>query len=97
MYVGHTVYGIAAGCGFATYLIPMYTIDPLDSWTQRNPNLDLHMFIDDIIIKKHDYKISRIASDLNNGTNSLLDCIQTDLDSKIEPSKSQLLASSELV
>ena len=85
MYVGHTVYGIAAGCGFATYLIQMYTIDPLDSWTQRNPSLDLHMFIDDILLKKHALNISRIASALNKATHSLLDCIQTDLDSKIEP------------
>eukprot|EP00959_Pyramimonas_sp_CCMP1952_P462264 9482965-Pyramimonas_sp.AAC.1 len=37
MCVGRTVHGIAAGCGFGTYLIQMHTIDSLDSWTQQNP------------------------------------------------------------
>ena len=55
------------------------------------------MFIDDILLKHHDNKICRIVSRLNSGTQSLLDSIQTDLDSKIAPAKTQLFASSDKV
>ena len=41
--------GLAAGCGFATTWVRVYSMDPLEAWQKANPKAQLSVFIDDLL------------------------------------------------
>eukprot|EP00959_Pyramimonas_sp_CCMP1952_P157640 3296460-Pyramimonas_sp.AAC.1 len=39
--VGYPGRGLAAGCGYATFLVQVYTLDPFETWQRNNEALAL--------------------------------------------------------
>eukprot|EP00959_Pyramimonas_sp_CCMP1952_P470960 9497602-Pyramimonas_sp.AAC.1 len=51
--VGKAWRGLIAGCGWATYLVQMYVLAPLDQWTAAHSHVRLAMLIDDLLLQCH--------------------------------------------
>ena len=89
--------GIAAGCGFATTWVQIYSLPPLRLRQAQHPHVSLTVFIDDLGGECSSTQEHLVVGRLAAGAASLWQCIQEDLDSKVAEHKSVLLASSDLL
>ena len=67
--------GIAAGCSFATYLVQVFSLPPLRTWIQKNPEVDLTLFIDDFLGMFSHKCIRTLVNVLTHAAASLSDLI----------------------
>ncbi len=87
--------GIAAGDGWATTFVQVYSIDSLESWATLNPRVHISLFIDDFMGDSQAQEAHEVAGRLTAGAASLKVAIETELECSIAAHKSVLIASSE--
>eukprot|EP00959_Pyramimonas_sp_CCMP1952_P020891 440583-Pyramimonas_sp.AAC.1 len=93
--VGTAWRGLIAGCGWATYLVQMHVLAPLDQWAATHSYIRLAMFIDDLLLQCHASSYDAVISRMNMAARSLARCIKHELKRQIATKKSQVLASSQ--
>ncbi len=90
---GHPLRGIAAGCGFATVYVQVYSIDPLEAWSGRHPALDLSVFIDDFMSDNTSATEHQVTGRLAAGAADLRHTVEHELGCHIADHKSAIIAS----
>ncbi len=92
---GYPARGIAAGCGFATTWVQVYTLDPLEVWQASSPKVGLTVFIDDLMGENTSESEHLVVGRLAAGAASLQNAIETELHCEVATHKSVLVASSD--
>jgi hypothetical protein len=92
---GYPERGIAAGCGWATTWVQVYTLDPLLVWQSSSPQVGLTVFIDDIMGENTSEEEHQVVGRLTQGAASLRMAIENDLRCEVAAHKSVLVASSD--
>jgi hypothetical protein len=87
--------GIAAGCGWATTWVQVYTLDPLLIWQNSSPQVGLTVFIDDLMGESTAEEEHQVVGRLTHGAASLRTAIEFDLKCEVAAHKSVLVASSD--
>eukprot|EP00959_Pyramimonas_sp_CCMP1952_P342443 7174539-Pyramimonas_sp.AAC.1 len=88
--VNHPTRGIAAGCGWATFLVQVYSLGPLDCWSKKNPRgTDSQMFIDDLFMGQQHQNQEALVRQLQHSAARLAVIIQDDLECKLALHKAQ--------
>ena len=64
---GFPLRGIAAGCGFATFWVQVYAMDPLEHWQRIHDRLGLTVFIDDLMGETADEHPHKVVGRLTAG------------------------------
>ena len=90
---GYPARGIAAGCGFATVFVQIYTLDPLQIWQSACPDVGLTIFIDDLLGESTAESEHQVVGRLAAGAATLQQAIQDELRCKVATHKSVLIAS----
>ncbi|CAK0807032.1 unnamed protein product, partial [Prorocentrum cordatum] len=90
--VGHPRCGLAAGCGFATFAVQVYTLEPLDNWSASNKQLAFSIFIDDLLQGITRPTLGEVVSHLVKGVADLHVVIRTELKYTIAVAKSATIA-----
>ncbi len=94
MDAGYPERGIAAGCGWATTWVQVYTLDPLLVWQESSPQVNATLFMDDFMGAATAQEEHQVVGWLANGAAALWTVIEHDLECKVAAHKSVLLASS---
>ncbi len=76
---GHPERGIAAGCGWATTWVQVYTLDPLLIWQHSSPHLGLTVFIDDLFTGCEAEEDHQVVGRLTEGAAKLKQAIEEEL------------------
>ncbi len=86
--------GLAAGCGFATFLVQVLAIPALDKFQALHPQVWITMFIDDLLVQARHRLPAQVVSRLTEAGAALHDIITNEWECKVAQQKSVLLASS---
>ena len=92
---GHPGQGLAAGDPFDTYLVQVYTLEPLDAWQSKHRRLPLSLFIDDFQVGITDEDPEVVVRELTAGAEALTHVIENDLGCTVACRKSITLANSD--
>eukprot|EP00959_Pyramimonas_sp_CCMP1952_P245497 5131100-Pyramimonas_sp.AAC.1 len=92
---GHPGQGLAAGDPFDTYLVQVYTLEPLDAWQSKHRRLPLSLFIDDFQVGITDDDPEIVVGELTAGAEALAKVIENDLGCTVACRKSITLANSD--
>ena len=87
--------GIAAGCGFATYLVQVLALPSLQAFRMRFPLVWLTMFIDDLLVQARHRREAQVVSLLSEAGAGLADIIETDWECRVAAHKSVIVGSSD--
>ncbi len=87
--------GIAAGCGFATYLVQMLSLPALRAFRARYPDVWLTMFIDDLMAQARHRLESQVVARLTEAGAGLADVIEHEWECKVATHKSVIVGSSD--
>ena len=88
------VRGLAAGDGFATTLVQVFALDPLEHWSAQHPRVALSMFVDDLMGDVQEAEEHQVVGHLTAGAAALQIAIEHDLGCRVAEHKSVLVASS---
>jgi hypothetical protein len=92
--VDHPTRGIAAGCGWATFLVQVYSLSPLDAWAEANSKgTDLQMFIDDLFLGQQRRDPQALVRQLQYSAARLAVLVTEELECKLALHKAQVSAS----
>ena len=87
--------GLAAGDGFATTLVQVYALDPLEQWQARHPAVPLSMFIDDLLCGTCAPEEHVVAGRLTAAAADLNGMVEQELGCKVAQHKSVVVASND--
>ena len=87
--------GLAAGDSFATYLVQIYTLEPLERWSSRHPAVPLSLFIDDFLGSTVAPEEHQVVGRLTSAAADLHELVEQDLGCQVAQHKSVVVASSD--
>ena len=94
-YAHYPARGLAAGCGWATTWVQVYTLEPLLVWQESSPQVGLTVFFDDLMGEATAEEEHLVVGRLTAGAASLQTSIEVDLKCEVAAHKSVLVASSD--
>ena len=93
-WVGYPCSGVVAGCGFATYLVQVYSVPGLDPFISARDDLQVSLWIDDFTCQAEDADEDRLVAKIVRGAAELLYIIEVDLEATVSCPKAAVVASS---
>ncbi len=87
--------GLAAGDGFATTLVQVYSLEPLELWSLRHPEVPLSLFIDDFLGSTSAPMEHQVVGRLSAAAADLQLVVENDMNCKVTQHKSVLVASND--
>ena len=87
--------GLAAGDSFATYLVQIYTLDPLERWSLKHPAVPLSLLIDEFLGSTSAPEEHQVVGRLASAAADLHELVKQDLGCQVANHKSVVVASSD--